>query len=131
MIQMQTNLVVADNTGAKEVMMVRRLGQKKRIASVGDVIVVAGESAVNFLIIGLQILPEGVEHPFLLSGIVTAVVPFALLSDQLKCLGRLAQRLLPTGNQGIPQRLAILGVAAKRFFEGVQAVFRHVESIIP
>jgi len=46
MIQMQTNLVVADNTGAKEVMMVRRLGQKKRIASVGDVIVVAVKSSI-------------------------------------------------------------------------------------
>ncbi len=38
---MQTKLVVADNTGAKEVMMIRRLGQPKRFAEVGDVIVVA------------------------------------------------------------------------------------------
>ena len=40
MIQMQTKLVVADNTGAKEVSMIRRLGQRTRIAHVGDVIVV-------------------------------------------------------------------------------------------
>ena len=32
MIQMQTKLVVADNTGAKEVSMIRRLGQRTRIA---------------------------------------------------------------------------------------------------
>ena len=39
MIQMQTKLVVADNTGAKEVSMIRRLGQRTRIAHVGDVAV--------------------------------------------------------------------------------------------
>ena len=41
MIQMQTKLVVADNTGAKEVAMIRRLGQHSRTAKVGDIIVVA------------------------------------------------------------------------------------------
>ncbi len=41
MIQMQTRLVVADNTGAKEVAMIRRLGQHSRTAKVGDIIVVA------------------------------------------------------------------------------------------
>ena len=45
MIQMQTKLVVADNTGAKEVSMIRRLGQRTRIAHVGDVIVVAVKSS--------------------------------------------------------------------------------------
>jgi len=40
MIQMNTRLEVADNTGAKSAMMIRRLGQKKRFASVGDIIVV-------------------------------------------------------------------------------------------
>ena len=40
MIQMNTRLEVADNTGAKSAMMIRRLGQKKSFASVGDIIVV-------------------------------------------------------------------------------------------
>ena len=34
MIQMQTKLVVADNTGAKEVAMIRRLGQPRRSAKI-------------------------------------------------------------------------------------------------
>jgi large subunit ribosomal protein L14 len=41
MLQMQSRLDVADNTGAKEVMMIRRLGQNTRIARIGDVIIVA------------------------------------------------------------------------------------------
>lgn len=45
MVQAQTLLDVADNTGAKSVMMIRRLTQRKRTASVGDVIVVAVKSA--------------------------------------------------------------------------------------
>ncbi len=45
MVQMQTRLVVADNTGAKEVSMIRRLGQRCRTAKVGDVIVVAVKSS--------------------------------------------------------------------------------------
>lgn len=45
MIQMQTKLVVADNTGAKEVTMIRRLGQLSRNAKIGDTIVVAVKSS--------------------------------------------------------------------------------------
>ena len=45
MIQMQTRLVVADNTGAKEVAMIRRLGQISRNAKIGDTIVVAVKSS--------------------------------------------------------------------------------------
>ncbi|MDR1437953.1 MAG: 50S ribosomal protein L14 [Puniceicoccales bacterium] len=41
MLQQQSILDVADNTGAKAAMMIRRLGQNKRTASVGDIIVVA------------------------------------------------------------------------------------------
>jgi large subunit ribosomal protein L14 len=41
MLQMQSRLDVADNTGAKSVMMIRRLGQISRFAHVGDIIVVA------------------------------------------------------------------------------------------
>ncbi len=46
MIQMQTKLLVADNTGAKEVTMIRRLGQRSRTAAIGDVIVVAVKSSI-------------------------------------------------------------------------------------
>jgi large subunit ribosomal protein L14 len=47
MIQEQTRLVVADNSGAKEVMCIRVLGgTNRRYASVGDVIKVAVKSAM-------------------------------------------------------------------------------------
>ena len=39
MIQMNSRVFIADNTGAKEAEMIRRLGQNKRTADVGDVIV--------------------------------------------------------------------------------------------
>lgn len=46
MIQMQTRLNVADNSGAKEVMCVKVLGgSKRRFASVGDIIVVSIKEA--------------------------------------------------------------------------------------
>ena len=46
MIQQQTRLRVADNSGAKEVMCIRVLGgTKRRYASVGDQIVVSVKSA--------------------------------------------------------------------------------------
>lgn len=46
MIQTQSTLNVADNTGAKKVMCIKVLGgSKRRYASVGDVIIVAVKSA--------------------------------------------------------------------------------------
>jgi len=39
MLQMSSKLYVVDNTGAKAVRMIRRLGQLKRTAAVGDLIV--------------------------------------------------------------------------------------------
>lgn len=46
MIQQQSRLIVADNTGAKEVMCIKVLGaSKRRYASVGDIIVVTVKSA--------------------------------------------------------------------------------------
>ena len=39
MIQLLSRLEIADNTGAKKAKMIRRLGQNKKTASVGDVIV--------------------------------------------------------------------------------------------
>lgn len=47
MIQMQSRLKVADNSGAKEVMCVKVLGgSKRRYASVGDIIVVSIKEAL-------------------------------------------------------------------------------------
>ena len=47
MIQMQTNLDVADNSGARRVMCIKVLGgSKRRYASVGDTIVVSVKEAI-------------------------------------------------------------------------------------
>ena len=47
MIQQETRLKVADNTGAKEVLCIRVLGgSRRRYASVGDLIVVTIKSAI-------------------------------------------------------------------------------------
>ena len=47
MIQQESRLTVADNSGAKEVLCIRVLGgSKKRYATVGDKIVVAVKSAI-------------------------------------------------------------------------------------
>ena len=40
MIQLRSRVEVADNTGAKSAMMIRRLGQNKKTAAVGDTVVV-------------------------------------------------------------------------------------------
>ena len=50
MIQMQTNLDVADNSGARRVMCIKVLGgSKRRYASIGDVIIVVA-SAISTII---------------------------------------------------------------------------------
>lgn len=47
MIQMQTRLNVADNSGAKEVMCIKVLGgSKRRSASIGDIIIVSIKDAL-------------------------------------------------------------------------------------
>lgn len=47
MIQMQTRLVVADNTGAKELMCIKVPGgSKRRFAGIGDVIVCSVKSVI-------------------------------------------------------------------------------------
>ena len=47
MIQMQTNLEVADNSGAKRVMCIKVLGgSRRRYATVGDTIVVSVKEAM-------------------------------------------------------------------------------------
>ena len=47
MIQQETRLVVADNSGAKEALCIRVLGgTRKRYATVGDIIVVTVKSVI-------------------------------------------------------------------------------------
>ena len=47
MVQEETNLVVADNSGAKKVRCIRVLGgSNRRYASVGDIVVVAVKTAI-------------------------------------------------------------------------------------
>lgn len=47
MIQMETNLEVADNSGARKVMCVKVLGgSKRRCATIGDIIVVSVKDAI-------------------------------------------------------------------------------------
>ena len=47
MIQMQTNLDVADNSGARRVMCIKVIGgSKRKYASVGDIIVVSVKEAI-------------------------------------------------------------------------------------
>ena len=47
MIQMQTRMKVADNSGAKEVQCIKVLGgSKRRTASIGDIVVVSVKSAL-------------------------------------------------------------------------------------
>ena len=47
MIQMQSNLFVADNSGAKKVQCIKVLGgSKRRFASIGDVIVITVKDAI-------------------------------------------------------------------------------------
>ena len=47
MVQQESRLTVADNTGAKEVLVIRVLGgSKKRYASLGDKVVVTVKSAI-------------------------------------------------------------------------------------
>ena len=47
MIQMQTRLKSADNTGAKEMMCIKVLGgSKRRYANIGDVIVVSMKKSI-------------------------------------------------------------------------------------
>ena len=47
MIQMQTRLAVADNTGAKEVMCIKVLGgSRRRFAQLGDIIVCSVKSVI-------------------------------------------------------------------------------------
>jgi len=47
MIQMQTRLTVADNTGAKEVMCIKVLGgSRRRVARIGDIVVCSVKSVI-------------------------------------------------------------------------------------
>ena len=48
MIQMQTNINVADNSGARKVQCIKVLGgSKKRFATIGDIITVSIKNAIR------------------------------------------------------------------------------------
>ncbi len=47
MIQMQTGLDVADNSGAKRIVAITVLGQSRKVASVGDVITATVKEAIS------------------------------------------------------------------------------------
>ncbi|MFP4165821.1 MAG: 50S ribosomal protein L14 [Opitutales bacterium] len=47
MIQMNSRVFIADNTGAKSAEMIRRLGQSKKTASLGDIVVCAVKEAAS------------------------------------------------------------------------------------
>ena len=67
MIQMQSRLDVADNTGAKSVMCIKVLGgSKRRYASVGDVIKVstpAGDEEYEIIKVSYQAAEEDCSQP--------------------------------------------------------------------
>jgi large subunit ribosomal protein L14 len=47
MIQMNSRVFIADNTGAKSAEMIRRIGQNKKTADVGDIVVCAVKESGN------------------------------------------------------------------------------------
>jgi len=46
MVQMQSNMEVADNSGAKRITVITILGQKRRFARVGDIVTAAVKEAI-------------------------------------------------------------------------------------
>ena len=46
MVQMQTKLEVADNSGAKSIVAITVLGQRRRVAKVGDIVTAAVQEAI-------------------------------------------------------------------------------------
>ncbi len=47
MIQMNSRVSIADNSGAKSAMMIRRIGQNKDTASVGDIVICSVKEAAT------------------------------------------------------------------------------------
>ncbi len=64
MIQVQTELFVADNTGAKKIECIKVLGgSKRRYASIGDTIVIAVKEAIPKGKVVTEECPEGIAIP--------------------------------------------------------------------
>lgn len=85
MIQMQTNLDVADNSGARRVQCIKVLGgSKRRYASVGDVIVVSVKEAI--LRLWWLELPKRLEEKMVLRSdlILTRRLCLVILTNQLE-----------------------------------------------
>ena len=67
MIQMQSTLLVADNSGAKKVQCIKVLGgSKRRFASIGDIIVVSVKFKFSFITPFLADLLKGGDGSVLL-----------------------------------------------------------------
>ena len=59
MIQPQTYLTVADNSGAKKIMCIRVLGNSKQYGNIGDVIIgVVKEATPNMPVKGLMLFVQ-------------------------------------------------------------------------
>jgi large subunit ribosomal protein L14 len=95
MIQMQTMLDVADNTGAKTVRCIKVLGSsRKRYAGLGDIIVVAVQ----------KVAPNGaIKHGQVAKGVIVRV----------KQPTRRADALVIVDNDGNPKGTRIFGAVAR------------------
>ena len=82
MIQMQTNLNVADNSGAKLVQCIKVIGgSHRRYASIGDVIVVAVKDAIP-----TSTIKKGSVEKAVIVRIFVLMTTLALLSMQIRIL---------------------------------------------
>ena len=71
MIQVQTELLVADNTGAKRIECIKVLGgSKRRYASIGDTIVIAVKEAILAYL--LLDPPNTLMHSILFAPVLSA-----------------------------------------------------------
>lgn len=91
MIQQESRLRVADNSGAKEVLCIRVLGgSKKRYASLGDEIVVSVKDALPSGNVKAGVVSKAVVIRTKSKYAEKMVVTFALMITQLCCLTILA-----------------------------------------
>ena len=84
MIQLLSRLEVADNTGAKKVRMIRRIGQNKKTASVGDIIVChvkesATEASVKKGTVVRAVVVRRNLHCVVLMGVICVLMKTQLL----------------------------------------------------
>lgn len=104
MIQMQTMLDVADNTGAKTARCIKVLGStRKRYASIGDVIVVAVQ----------KVLPNGaVKHGAVAKGVIVRTKQPTRRSDG-SYVRFDSNAIVLVDNDGNPKGTRIFGAVAR------------------